>query len=126
MTVIEYKDKNLHPVQYVVSDSVGAHGSADIHISPDGFYLYASNRLKADGISIFSIDQGNGHITKIGYHLTGVHPRNFAITPNGRYLLCACRDSNIIQIFERDIKTGLLKDTGRKIEMEKPVCVKYI
>ena len=126
VTVIEYKDKNLRPVQYVVSDNVGAHGSADIHISPDGLYLYASNRLKADGISIFSIDQGNGHITKIGYQLTGVHPRNFAITPNGRYLLCACRDSNTIQIFERNIKTGLLKDTGRKIEMEKPVCVKYI
>lgn len=126
VTVLEYKDKKLSPIQYVVSDSVDAQGSADIHISPDSMYLYASNRLKADGISIFSIDQTNGKIKKIGYQLTGIHPRNFAITPNGKFLLCACRDSNMIQIFERDINTGLLKDTGRKIEMEKPVCVKCI
>ncbi len=56
-------------------------GSADIHITPDGRILYASNRLKGDGIAIFSIDLENGQLTKIGYQLTGIHPRNFVITP---------------------------------------------
>ena len=103
-----------------------AKGSGDIHISPDGKFLYASNRLKADGIAIFSIQPDNGILTKVGYQLTGIHPRNFIITPNGKYMLVACRDSNVIQIYERDADTGLLTDIHGDIKVDKPVCVKFI
>ena len=64
-------------------------------------------------------------LTKTGYQLTGIHPRNFIISRNGRYLLVACRDSNSIQVFERDSQTGLLKDTGKTIKTNKPVCLKF-
>lgn len=126
VTVFEYKDRRLSQIQSATCDSIHAQGSADIHISPDGKFLYASNRLKDDGISIFSIDQDNGLVAKIGYQLTGIHPRNFAITPNGKFLLCACRDSNIIQVFKRNADTGMLSETSCDIEMEQPVCVKFI
>ena len=121
-----YDKGKLAATQYIEADTVGAKGSADIHISPDGKYLYASNRLKADGIAIFSIDQETGALTRIGYQLTGIHPRNFIITPNGRYLLVACRDSNVIQVFERNSQTGLLTDTGRNIQTPSPVCLKFV
>ena len=106
--------------------TVGAKGSGDIHISPDGKFLYASNRLKADGLAIFSIHPENGMLTKVGYQLTGIHPRNFIITPNGKYLLVACRDSNVIQIYERDTDTGLLTDIRKDIKVDKPVCMKFV
>lgn len=122
----EYKDGNLKEIQTIVADTVNAKGSADIHISPDGKYLYTSNRLKADGIAIFSIHPENGMLTKVGYQLTGIHPRNFIITPNGKYLLAACRDSNAIQVFERNTNTGLLTDVHREIKVDKPVCVKFV
>ena len=105
---------------------MGAKGSGDIHISPDGKFLYASNRLKADGLAIFSIHPENGMLTKVGYQLTGIHPRNFIITPNGKYLLVACRDSNEIQIYERDTDTGLLTDIRKDIKVVKPVCIKFV
>ena len=111
-----YDKGKLNAIQYIEADTVGAKGSGDIHISPDGKFLYASNRLKADGIAIFSINQEEGTLTKTGYQLTGIHPRNFIISRNGRYLLVACRDSNSIQVFERDSQTGLLKDTGKTIK----------
>ncbi|MDD6837693.1 MAG: beta-propeller fold lactonase family protein, partial [bacterium] len=98
---------------------------ADIHITPDGGFLYASNRLQGDGIAIFSIDQATGELTKVGYQLTGIHPRNFLITPDGKFLLCACRDSDLTQIFSIDPETGLLTDTGRSIASSKPVCLKF-
>ena len=120
-----YDKGKLNAMQYIEADTVGAKGSGDIHISPDGKFLYASNRLKADGIAIFSIDQEKGTLTKTGYQLTDIHPRNFIISRNGRYLLAACRDSNSIQVFERDKKTGLLKDTGKTIKTSKPVCLKF-
>lgn len=94
--------------------------------SPDGNFVYASNRLKGDGIAIFSVNSEDGTLEKAGYQPTGIHPRNFAITPNGKYLLVACRDTNEIQIFARDAETGLLQDTGEKIEMSKPVCLKFV
>ena len=126
VTTLIYNEGTLQPIHYIEADTVNAQGSADIHLSPDGKFLYASNRLKADGIAIFSVNQETGMLTKAGYQLTGIHPRNFIITPDGRFLLVACRDSNLVQIFRRDEKTGLLVDTGKTIETSKPVCLKFI
>lgn len=126
VAAFSYHDGRLDLLQYIEADSVGARGSADIHVSPDGRYVYASNRLKADGIAIFSVDAETGLLTKVGYQPTGIHPRNFAITPNGSYLLVACRDDNMIQVFKVDKATGLLSDTGKTIKASKPVCLKFV
>lgn len=125
VTVFANQGNTLKALQYAQCDSVGGHGSADIHLSPDGRFLYASNRLKSDGVSIYSVNAETGLISKIGYQLTGIHPRNFAITPNGRYLLCACRDSNEVQIYSIDAESGLLTPTGDVIQMSQPVFVMF-
>ncbi|WP_071147005.1 lactonase family protein [Bacteroides ihuae] len=126
VTAFEYADGKLKEIQSIAADTVGARGSADIHISPDGEYLYASNRLKADGIAIFRISKTDGTLVKVGYQSTGIHPRNFNITPNGKYLLVACRDSNVIQVFERNSETGLLTDIQKDIKLDKPVCIQFV
>ena len=125
VTVLSYKKELLNPIQYIQSDTVYGRGSGDIHVSPDGKFVYSSNRLKADGIAIFKVDDKNGTLSRVGYQLTGVHPRNFIITPNGRFLLVACRDSNCIQIFSRNVTTGALTEVG-KVAVSKPVCLKFI
>ena len=60
-----------------------------------------------------------------GYQTTAKHPRNFAITPNGKYLLAACRDGNVIQVYERNAETGRLADTGKDIRLSQPVCIQF-
>jgi len=125
VTVYQWNCGKPDKIQEIQSDSVGGHGGADIHFSPDGKFLYTSNRLKQDGISIFRVDKQSGLLTKIGYQLTGIHPRNFNITPNGKYLLCACRDDNKIQIFHINQNTGMLENTHKNIVVDKPVCVKF-
>jgi len=124
--VYDYNRGELEHKQTVVADSVGARGSADIHVSPNGQFLYASNRLESDGIAIFSINSDDGTLTRIGYQLTVRHPRNFVISPNGKYLLVAGRDDNRIQVFEIDNETGLLTDIDQDIIVGKPVCLKFI
>ena len=124
--VLKYMEEKTRIVQIVKADILGARGSADIHMSPDGNYLYASNRLQGDGIAVFSVNKEDGTLEKVGYELTGSHPRNFVISPDGNYLLVACRDSNEIQIFKRNKESGLLQDTGRKIKTTKPTCLKFI
>ncbi|HEX2536349.1 MAG TPA: lactonase family protein, partial [Chitinophagaceae bacterium] len=112
--------KATHPNTYT-----GAKGSADIHVSPDGRFLYASNRGDANTLAIFAIDSRTGKLTLKGYQPTlGVHPRNFAIDPSGNFLLVANRDSNAIVVFRRNPKTGLLRATGKTIEVPSPVCLK--
>lgn len=123
--VFDYENGGLHEKQRIIADSLHAKGSADIHIAPNGKFLYASNRLQEDGITIFSVDQKDGRLTKVGYQGTGAHPRNFTITPNGRLLLVACRDSNVIQVFEIDEKTGLLENLYKDISLDMPVCLKF-
>ena len=123
--VYDYENGDITHKQTVVSDSVGALGSADIHITPDGRFLYTSNRLQADGIAIFAIKAEDGTLTKIGYQPTARHPRNFVITPNGKYLLVAGRDDNKIQVFEINNDNGLLTNTNQDILISKPVCLKF-
>lgn len=130
ISVFKYKDGKLelmqntssHPLSYI-----GAFGSADIHVSPDGRFLYASNRGDANSIAIFNIDQETGMLQIAGFQPTlGIHPRNFSIDPTGNFLLVANRDSDEIVVFKIDKKTGLLDDTKQRINVSKPVCIKWI
>ena len=127
ITVFDVKDGGmLVSKQTIEADTLKARGSADIHLSRDGRYLYASNRLKGDGIAIYNVDDNTGELTKSGYMNTGLHPRNFNITPNGKFLLCACRDSDCIEIYRINEENGLLTDTGKRIALSKPVCIKFV
>lgn len=129
LTAFEYKDGKLDAFQTVFSDTTQTpdkKGSADIHLTSDGKFLYSSNRLRNDGIAIFSVDPDDGRLTKTGYQPTGIHPRNFIISPNDKFLLCANLVSNSVQIFEIDHQTGLLHDTGKIINLNKPVCLKWV
>ncbi|MCU7551453.1 lactonase family protein [Chitinophagaceae bacterium LB-8] len=123
-----YKDGKLSFLQRIAThpaDYKGAIGSADIHISPDGKFLYASNRGDENTITIFSVDGKTGKLQLKGYQSTlGKTPRNFMIDPTGHYLLVANQETNNIVIFKRDQQTGLLQPTGKQIEIPKPVCLK--
>lgn len=122
VTVMKREGSTFCPVQYVASDSVGGHGSGDIHFSPDGRFLYASNRLKADGVSIFQV-KADGMLSKVGYLNTGSHPRNFMVTDD--WLIVASRDENRIEVYKRDRATGLPDpEVVSTISTPRPVCLK--
>lgn len=125
LTVFSCNDGELSHISTEPAYSGEGHGSADIHLSPDGRFLYTSHRLKEDGISIFAVNREDGTVTRTGYCPTGKHPRNFAITPNGKYLLCACRDDNRIEIYSIDGQDGSLTFTGKAIELPAPVCIQF-
>ncbi|MFB3388121.1 lactonase family protein [Flavobacterium sp. LAR06] len=97
--------------------------SSDIHISPDGKFLYATNRGKENNIAIFSIDE-NGILKNIGYQSTlGKHPRVFSLEESGKFLVASNVITGNVVVFKRNEKTGLLKKTGNEIKMENVSCV---
>lgn len=126
ITVFSYQGGKLERLQTIVCDPFVIDGSADIHVSSAGKFLYASKRLKEDGIVIYSIEPEKGTLKQIGYQPTDLYPRNFALSPNNRYLLVVCRDGGRIQIFERNQDTGLLKDTGKNIKIDRPAFVMFL
>ncbi|WP_373496749.1 lactonase family protein [Aquiflexum sp.] len=96
-------------------------GAAEVRISPDAKFVYASNRGDANDISVFSIGR-DGNVTFVERVDTGGEtPRNFAITKDGEYLIAANQGSNNIIVFERDQKTGKLIKTELTVSINKPV-----
>ena len=129
IVIYNYSDgviKKIAETTIVSKDFKGTVGAADIHISPDGKFLYATNRGTVNDISIFKILK-SGKLESIGQTSTlGKTPRNFAIDPTGNFLLIANQNSNDIVIFKRNKKTGSLTDTGKKISLCSPVCLVFI
>lgn len=115
----------IQTVSTLPDDYQGENGCADIHISPDGKFLYGSNRGH-DSIVVYAIDPITGQLTVVEYAPTmGGHPRNFAISPDGKFLLVANRDSNNIVTFSRHEHTGKLTPTGSVTTVSKPVVIKF-
>jgi len=104
----------------------GTNSCADIHVSPDGRFLYGSNRGH-DSIVIFAIDQKTGKLEYVDHRsVNGKTPRNFMIDPTGKFLLAANQDSNNIVVFKIDKETGKLKTNGVEVKVSKPVCLKMM
>jgi 6-phosphogluconolactonase len=129
ITAFDYRNGKLiekQTITMLASDFKGKVGAADIHVSPDGKFLYASNRGDANELVIYAIDK-NGKLKNVGRQETlGKVPRNFVIDPTGNYLLVANQSSNEVVIFRRDNKTGFISPTGKKIMVSKPVCLKFV
>ena len=132
--VYSFKKGLLKPIQRLIMHSensennspkkILSYSGADIHLSPDGRFLYATNREPQNNIAIFSVKK-NGKLKAIGSDSTyGVHPRIFAIDPTGKFLIVANQMSDNIVVLKRDPVTGMLKKTGEEIKIESPSCVK--
>ncbi|MEP6902673.1 MAG: beta-propeller fold lactonase family protein [Actinomycetota bacterium] len=132
ITSLAYDEKSgtLKEIQTVPTLPVGVSGAsntcADIHVSPNGKFLYGSNRGHNSIVS-YKIDEKTGKLEYIEHVSTGgKKPRNFAIDPAGKFLLAANQDSDNIVIFRIDEKTGKLQATGNSAEVPTPVCLKFI
>ena len=96
---------------------------ADIHISSDGKFLYASNRGH-NSIVIFKV-KDDGNLEVIGHEsVRGEGPRNFSLSPDEKFLLVANQYTNNIISFKRDINNGLLTYVD-EIKAATPVCILF-
>lgn len=115
----------LQTVPTLPASYEGENACADIHLSPDGRYLYGTNRGH-DSIVVFRVEE-DGTLTFVERpSVAGKHPRNFALSKDGSFLLAANRDTNDVVVFRRDAESGSLSEPLFRLPVSKPVCVKFL
>ncbi len=129
VTVLEYdtKEGSLKELQTITTlprDFEGDSFTAEVRVSPDGKFVYGSNRGH-DSIAVFRVNSDHRltllQIEKMG----GKTPRNFNLDPTGKFLLAAGQASHDIQVFKIDPQLGKLTKTEHSIKIPNPVCIRF-
>ena len=127
ISVYDFSENKLKEIQRIAThpDKIKeGFESSDVHISPDGKFLYASNRGKENNIAIFKIKE-NGTLESIGYQsVKGKHPRTFAIDETGKFIIVTNVISQNVTVFKRNLETGMLKKVGKSVSIKNVTCVK--
>lgn len=130
MTTYEYEPEKgvLRPLQVhttLPSTYTGNNTGAEVVVSPDGRFVYGSNRGH-DSIAIFAVDQATGLLTPVGWEATqGQTPRFFCLDPSGTHLYAANQTSGTIVMFRVDRATGKLAATGQRVKVRSPSTIVF-
>jgi 6-phosphogluconolactonase len=104
----------------------GTNTCAEVRVHPTGRFLYGSNRGH-DSIVVYQFDPAAGTLTFVAHEDAEIKtPRNFNIDPTGTFCLVANQGADSVVVFRIDPKTGALTLTGHKIEVGRPVCVRFL
>ena len=101
----------------------GFHSASEIHVHPSGTFIYTANRGN-DSISVLRFDANRAELSNVQtMPIHGSWPRNFNLTPDGKYLLAAGARTNSISVFSINPKTGTLQMTGKATFVPSAICV---
>jgi 6-phosphogluconolactonase len=115
---------NQQTVSTLPADWKGTSYAADIQVTTDGRFLYASNRGN-DSLAIFSINDLGMLETRAFVPVRGRWPRQFRFTPDSRFLLAANQESDTITVFSVDPVGGGLSPVGDSFPVPAPVCLTF-
>ena len=100
--------------------------ASEIVLDHAGHFAYASDRFD-DVLVSFKVDQSTGKLTKLGSSkYGGLTPRDITLDPTEQWMLVANQDSDNISVVKRDVKTGLLAETGKVFPIVKPQCLVFV
>jgi 6-phosphogluconolactonase len=118
--------KEIQSVGTLPDGFTGENTTAEIYMSPDGKFLYGSNRGTGT-IAVYAADANTGMLTKVQDAATGgTTIRSFGIDPTGQFVLAGLQEKNSVVEFKRDKASGKLTLTGEKVDSDSPVCVRFL
>ncbi|MEM7013488.1 MAG: lactonase family protein [Verrucomicrobiota bacterium] len=120
------KFTELQTISTLPDDFDGVSHTADLKITPDGKYLYGTNRGH-DSIAAYRIGERDGKLTLIEIVPSlGKGPQNLAIAPGGQQLLCANMPGGNVVVFAIDSETGKLEAQGTPVEVPMASCIMIV
>lgn len=99
--------------------------AADIHITPDGRWLYCCDRI-ASVISRFAVSEDGGVLSLLGHQATETQPRGFNIDRQGRFLVAAGQKSHYIAVYDIERQSGELTPLVRYAVGQGPMWVSIL
>jgi 6-phosphogluconolactonase len=93
------------------SGFTGTPWAADLHLTPDGRFLYASER-RSHTLAAFAVEPASGRLSPLGHAPVPAEPRGFNITPDGRWLIAAGQAVHSVAVFRIDALSGALAAVG--------------
>ncbi|MFL9927518.1 beta-propeller fold lactonase family protein [Herbaspirillum lusitanum] len=99
--------------------------TADLHLTPDGRFLYVSERTSST-LSGYRVDAASGRLTRIFNNPTETQPRGFNIDPQGKYLLAVGQKSNALTSYAINPDNGMLSVLYRYTLGKNPNWVEII
>ena len=129
VVMYEYSDDKLvqrQRVSLAAPGFSGKNGAGALHLSPDGRFLYVTNRGTDNQLVTFAVAASNGELTFVSRRsVEGLEPREFAIDPSGRYILIANQHSNHIVVMRRDPIRGDVGETVQVVPIDTPSDLKF-
>jgi 3-carboxymuconate cyclase len=130
VVVFDYLDGGFKQTQILDMKNKGVdqkNGGGALHASPDGKFLYVTNRGEANQVVVFRIDPSSGKLEEIQRRtVEGKEPREFSFDPSGRFMLFANQKSNQIVTVRRDPQTGMIGETVQKLDVDAPSYVHFL
>jgi 6-phosphogluconolactonase (cycloisomerase 2 family) len=122
--VFKVAGSTLEKIQSIPADTSAARvkGSADIHLSPNGQWLLASNRISSNQVVVFKVEK-DGTLTRVFHQNVAKIPRNFTFDPSGNFVLVASQEEDRVQVFSFDDATGSLRNLHQDILVKSPVSL---
>jgi 6-phosphogluconolactonase (cycloisomerase 2 family) len=118
----------LAPIQVITTlptTFTGHSTTAEIAVSPEGRFVYCSNRGH-DSVTMYAADPVDGSLTTIGWQPTqGRDPRFIGLDPAGCFLYAANEQGDAIVVFRIDVRSGKLTPTGQVINTASPVTIVF-
>lgn len=128
VSVLRFGKKGFAHLQTIACDTISPNpGSADIHLSPDGRFLYGSNRADAHTLVTYAVAPRSGRLRTLATTpVEGRGPRNFALHPSGKWVVVANQLTGNVVVFARDAATGLPGAPVAHIKLPSPVCIAFV
>ncbi|MFJ4145201.1 lactonase family protein [Pseudomonas sp. NPDC089734] len=130
VVVFDYLDGEFRQTQLIDLKNQGVqqlNGAAGLHASPDGRFLYVTNRGEANQILVFRIDPATGALEEIQRRsVEGKEPREFSVDPSGHFMLFANQKSNQIVTVRRDPQSGMLGETVQRVDLDSPSDLHFL
>lgn len=113
----------IQSIATIPDDWTSHNGAAAIHLSPDGRFVYASNRGE-DTLAVFQVQPNHTLVHIQSISTEGSFPRDFELSQDGTYIVCANQETDNLTLFQRNLETGRLTLQQKDVACPEGVCVK--
>ena len=133
ITVYNYIPGDSHPefeFKQLVSSVPKKHteisAACALRFSPDDNYVFSSNAGE-NTVGFFERNMENGLLyNKCILPISGEYPKDIAVFPDGKHIVCMNQDSNSLTFFTLNYEENVIVMNGLPLKLDNPNCCEFV